>query len=112
VDIAELIRRLGNSDWVKQGQVFYGQSTPTCPFCQQQVLDGFEASLSNYFDETFEQDTKAIADLQSYYVRDADALRLKLKAVVDADSKFMDLTAFAAEQSAIEAPRHKLTSAI
>jgi hypothetical protein len=35
-------------------------------------------------------------------VRDADALRLKLKAVVDADSKFMDLTAFAAEQSAID----------
>jgi wobble nucleotide-excising tRNase len=41
VDIAELIQRLGSSDWVKQGQVFYGQSAPTCPFCQQKVLDGF-----------------------------------------------------------------------
>lgn len=33
VDIAELIQRLGNSDWVKQGQSFYEHSKPTCPFC-------------------------------------------------------------------------------
>lgn len=103
VDIAELIQRLGNSDWVKQGQAFYGLSAPTCPFCQQQVLDGFEASLSSYFDETFEQDTKAIADLQSDYARDAEALCAKLKAVADAGSKFMDMAAFVAAQSAIEA---------
>nr|WP_315392244.1 AAA family ATPase [uncultured Duganella sp.] len=103
VDIAELIQRLGNSDWVKQGQVFYGQSKPTCPFCQQKVLDSFEASLSSYFDETFAQDTKAIADLQAAYGRDADALRAKLKAVEDGNSKFMDMDAFAAERSAIEA---------
>ena len=103
VDIAELIQRLGNSDWVKQGQSFFGQSAPTCPFCQQQVLDGFEASLSSYFDATFERDTKAITDLQSDYGCDADALRARLKAVADARSKFMDMATFAAEQSSIEA---------
>ncbi|NYE62463.1 wobble nucleotide-excising tRNase [Duganella sp. 1224] len=103
VDIAELIQRLGNSDWVKQGQVFYGQSKPTCPFCQQQVLDSFEVSLSSYFDETFAQDTAAIADLQSVYERDADALRAKLKAVADANSRFINVDAFEAERSAIEA---------
>lgn len=103
VDIAELIQRLGNSDWVKQGQVFYGQSKPTCPFCQQKVMDSFEASLSSYFDETFAQDTKAIADLQAAYGRDADALRAKLKAIEDGNSRFMDMGAFAAERSAIEA---------
>ncbi|MBV6322148.1 AAA family ATPase [Duganella violaceipulchra] len=103
VDIAELIQRLGNSDWVKQGQVFYGQSKPTCPFCQQKVLDSFEASLSSYFDETFAQDTAAIADLQSAYERDAETLRVKLKAVADANSRFMNADAFEAERSAIEA---------
>lgn len=102
VNIAALIQRLGSSDWVKQGQVFYEKSAPTCPFCQQKVLDGFEASLSSYFDETFEQDTKAIADLQNNYARDADALRARLKAVADGESKFMDMAAFVAEQSAIE----------
>ena len=103
VDIAELIQRLGNSDWVKQGQVLYERSKPTCPFCQQKVRESFEASLSNYFDETFAKDAKAITDLESAYARDADALRAKLKAVVDGGSRFIDMEAFEAERSAIEA---------
>ena len=103
VDIAELIQRLGNSDWAKQGQAFYERSKPTCPFCQQKVQESFEASLSSYFDESFVKDTKAIAELQSAYARDADVLRAKLKAVVDGGSRFMDMEAFEAERSAIEA---------
>lgn len=103
VDIAELIQRLGNSDWVKQGQALYEQSKPTCPFCQQSVKDSLEASLANYFDETFAQDTKAIADLETAYTRDADALLAKLKAVVDGGSRFMRMEAFDAARSAIEA---------
>lgn len=78
VAIAQLIQRLGNSDWVKQGQVFYGESKPTCPFCQQKVLDSFEASLTSYFDETFAKDTQTIVDLQEAYKRDADTLRARL----------------------------------
>lgn len=103
VDIAELIHRLGNSDWIKQGQVFYEESKPTCPFCQQKVKDSFEDSLSNYFDETFAKDTKAVADLQTAYVRDADALLAKLKSVVDGGSRFMEMDVFNAARSAIQA---------
>lgn len=103
VDIAELIQRLDNSDWVRQGQSFYERSKPTCPFCQQKVRESFEASLSSYFAETFAKDTKAIADLQAAYARDAEALHGKLKAVVDGGSRFMDMEAFEAERSAIEA---------
>lgn len=103
VDIAEMIQLLGNSDWVKQGQALYERSKPNCPFCQQKVQESFETSLSKYFDESFAKDTKAIAELQSAYARDADALRAKLKAVVDDGSRFMDMEAFTAERSAIEA---------
>lgn len=103
VDIAALIQRLGNSDWVKQGQVFYVESKPTCPFCQQKVLDSFEASLASYFDETFANDTQAIVDLQDAYKSDADALRAWLKGVVDANSRFVVMDAFEAGRSVIEA---------
>lgn len=103
VAIAQLIQRLGNSDWVKQGQVFYGESKPTCPFCQQKVLDSFEASLASYFDETFAKDTQSIVDLQEVYKRDADILRARLKAVMDSNSRFLDLDAFEASRLAIEA---------
>lgn len=103
VDIAALILRLGNSDWVQQGQAFYGQSAPTCPFCQQEAPAGFEKSLAGYFDETFEKDTQTIADLQADYYRDSQALLVRLQAVVDVQSKFLDKDTFIAEQSAIEA---------
>ena len=33
VNIAGLIDRLSNSDWVKQGIRYFEQSTPQCPFC-------------------------------------------------------------------------------
>lgn len=35
VDIAGLIKKLGNSDWVKQGRQYHQQDPTTCPFCQQ-----------------------------------------------------------------------------
>lgn len=47
VDIAGLIDRLGNSDWVKQGIGYFVQSTPQCPFCQQDV----EADLAKRIQE-------------------------------------------------------------
>jgi len=103
VDIAALILRLGNSDWVKQGQAFYEQSAPTCPFCQQEAPDGLEQSLAGYFDEAFEKDTKTIADLQAAYDRDSRTLLARLQEVIDAQSTFLDKETFAAEQSAIEA---------
>lgn len=58
VDVAALIERLGNSDWVRQGIKFLEYSDDHCPFCQQAVSHDFEEHLSQYFDETFETDVK------------------------------------------------------
>ena len=35
VDIAAMITKLGNSDWVRQGLQYDEQNDPKCPFCQQ-----------------------------------------------------------------------------
>jgi wobble nucleotide-excising tRNase len=34
VDIAAMIKKLGNSDWVRQGRTFYETNNQVCPFCQ------------------------------------------------------------------------------
>lgn len=102
VNIAQMIQRLGNSDWVKQGKAFYKESAPACPFCQQEVFDGFEESLASYFDETFEKDTTAIESLEAAYARDSKSILLWLQAISDPPSRFLDLDMFAAEKSAIE----------
>jgi wobble nucleotide-excising tRNase len=103
VDIAAMIHRLGHSDWVKAGQEHLSKSAPDCPFCQQRVPGSFKASLESYFDETFESDIKAIADIEDAYAREAASLTASLQAVVDAGLHFLDQAAFASEKSTIEA---------
>ncbi len=67
VDIAGLIDRLGNSDWVKQGIGYFAQSTPQCPFCQQDVEADLERRIRNYFDEAYDRDIADLADLVDSY---------------------------------------------
>lgn len=59
VDIAAIIEKLGNSDWIRQGLSFYEANDGVCPFCQQRITHDFEKSLNEYFDETFTQDSSA-----------------------------------------------------
>jgi len=37
LDIAAMILRLGNSDWIKQGIAYYDVNDGDCPFCQQKT---------------------------------------------------------------------------
>jgi len=53
VNIAGLIARLKNSDWVSQGVEFLKESRPHCPFCQQSVSATLEQDLVDFFDESF-----------------------------------------------------------
>jgi len=102
VDIAGMIKKLGNSDWVREGRVFLNKNDRTCPFCQRQVSAGFEKSLGEYFDEAFEADTKAIAELCSGYKTDAESLLLQATTVVASPSRFLDLEKFKLEQQLLE----------
>lgn len=67
VDIAGLVDRLGNSDWVKQGIGYFAQSTPQCPFCQQDVEADLAKRIGNYFNDAYDRDIADIARLVSGY---------------------------------------------
>lgn len=67
VDIAAMIKKLGNSDWVRQGLTFYEANDLVCPFCQQRTTDAFAASLADYVEETnirISSKRKEIRDLE------------------------------------------------
>jgi len=91
VDIAAMIRKLGNSDWVRQGKVFYEQNDGVCPFCQKSTEESFARSLNEYFDESFAEDTKAIHELVSSYAADATQIQQRLASLIAAPSKFLDI---------------------
>ena len=102
VDIAAMIQKLGNSDWVRQGRGFYDVNDGTCPFCQQSTTDAFAQSLSEYFDEIFVADSKAIDDLATDYATDAARLQQELAAIIAAPSKFLEVGKLKTEKELLD----------
>jgi len=90
VDIAAMINRLGNSDWVKEGKFFFDKNDDVCPFCQQNTKESFSRSLEEYFDETFVGEMKKIEELSFNYGLASDGLRKKLAEIVNVPNRFLD----------------------
>lgn len=90
VDIAAMIAKLNNSDWVRQGLPYFKESDNNCPFCQQTTSANFEKSLSEYFDESFENDTKSIETLRNSYKTGANFLHQQIAYLTEIESEFID----------------------
>ncbi|AYG59924.1 AAA family ATPase [Rhizobium jaguaris] len=106
VSIADMIKRLGNSDWVKQGLGYFHQNGDCCPFCQQTTDDAFRHDLEAYFDETYQRDLDAIAGIATAYDEHSKSIIRQLDAVLLVQSEYLDRPLF--EQTA-EALRTKLS---
>ncbi len=103
VDIAAMVEKLGNSDWVKQGRIFYESNDGVCPFCQQATTESFATSLNDYFDKTFEKDTVAIETLLANYKHKSEQLRDTVQCNMDNPSKFLDLNKLKTEKEVLDA---------
>lgn len=103
VDIAAMIKKLGNSDWVREGRTFFDVNGEVCPFCQQTTTKAFAQGLTEYFDETFVADSKAIDDLATDYATDAARLQQQLAAIIASPSKFLDVEKLKAERDLLDA---------
>ncbi len=101
VDIAALIERLGNSDWVKQGLKYHEQDPETCPFCQQSTDGHFSESLKSFFSEAYDNDIQALKTLQSNYQRAAEQLLAAIQRNVELGNPFLNLELFNAEAQAL-----------
>ncbi len=77
--VAELIKRLGNSDWVKKGLEFIperieGEGEP-CPFCQERTItNSLIEKIRGYFDETYANEISEIQKHQSDYESEMDSI--------------------------------------
>lgn len=112
IELAPLIRRLGNSDWVRRGLHFVEGAETPCPFCQKTMEAELLQKLNDLFDETYSADIEAIDTLRDVYATwaqgilqtsdaalnsgtfiDADALRPlvhRLKALIDLNQTHID----------------------
>lgn len=101
VDIAALINRLGNSDWVKQGRHYHEQSPDVCPFCQQPTDGHFANSLAAFFSEAYDNDIQSLKQLQANYQWVSDQLTLSIQRNVEINNPFLNTELFNAEAQAL-----------
>tara|TARA_R110002110_G_scaffold413231_3_gene640314 strand:- start:1644 stop:3794 length:2151 start_codon:yes stop_codon:yes gene_type:complete len=78
-EVAALIEKLGNSDWVKQGLSYLpksvGDKIAQCPFCQEATIsEKFIDNVRSYFDVTYEQQLDELAQLLNAYRVAIDSL--------------------------------------
>lgn len=100
IDIAALIDRLGNSDWVKQGLKYYEQDPETCPFCQQPTDAHFSESLKSFFSEAYDDDIQALTKLQTQYYRESEQLVAETRRIAEGSNPFLNTELFNAEAEA------------
>lgn len=103
VDIAAMIKKLGSSDWVRMGRIFYDVNDQICPFCQQETSEAFAKSLNDYFDETFIADSRAIDDLAMNYTTDVELIRQQIVSIITSPSRFLDAETLRSEKELLDA---------
>ncbi len=92
IDIADMIRRLGNSDWVKSGRIYFEKNDEeVCPFCQQETPEEFAKSLNEYFDETFKEDMAEVGGLADSYGTDSGKLQEQVRSIMESASEFPEV---------------------
>jgi wobble nucleotide-excising tRNase len=91
IDIGSLIRRLGNSDWVRQGLVYAEGPGSPCPFCQKALDEELLAKLNAFFDETYLADIAAIVRAEEAYRTFSDAILATVDAVLASGSPHIDV---------------------
>lgn len=116
--LAPLIERLKNHDWVRHGQVYLDSADGSCPFCQQNLPEAFEAELHALFDATYQKRLAYLGSAVRNYVDQFDRFTMALGDAMDDEPYAADSAVFQAAASAlrlalaknVEAARAKLTS--
>lgn len=89
--VAQLIKELGNSDWVKAGLQYLpsepAEENSTCPFCQENTISTtLIESIKNYFDASYESDINSLKGFLSNY--SAAIQSIPNKSVFEANPKY------------------------
>jgi wobble nucleotide-excising tRNase len=89
--VSELIKELGNSDWVKEGLQYIPEEetkeNTTCPFCQEKTIsNSLVESIKNYFDATYEADINSLKSFLEEYTQAFQTI--PNKSIFEANPKF------------------------
>lgn len=89
--VSQLIKELGNSDWVKEGLQYLPKEetseNTTCPFCQEKTIsNSLVDSIKNYFDASYEADINSLKSFLEEYTQAFQSI--PNKTIFEANPKF------------------------
>ena len=102
VAIAAMIKKLCNSDWLREGRIFYDENKMVCPFCQQSTTEEFAQRLTQYFDKAFKEDCNVLDDLCVKYMDDSARLQRQIALGMATPCKFLDLARLKMEKELLD----------
>lgn len=85
VEIGKLIKKLDNSDWIKDGVDYLKVTENQCPFCQQEVSKSLKNEIESFFDETYENKKLELNDFIQEYKRYVNELITNAKSILEED---------------------------
>lgn len=92
IDIAALIRRLGNSDWIREGLKYTEGAGSSCPFCQKELDADLLAKLNAFFDEAYLSDISEIARIEEAYNTFSNTLLEAVDVIIASGSLHIDIS--------------------
>lgn len=89
--VSQLIKDLGNSDWVKAGLKYIPQDeldeNSKCPFCQEKTISSILIqNIKSYFDASYEADLATLISLSTNYSQAIQAI--PNKSIFEVNPKF------------------------
>lgn len=102
VNIAKMIERLGNSDWVEQGRQYFYKNDNSCPFCQQTTNQAFAQDLASYFDDEFKERTQELKDYDEKYRSLTNTLINYIEEIENLNIQFINLIELKRQKELIE----------
>ena len=107
VDIAKIILKLNNSDWVRQGIEFYKANDEHCPFCQQTTTESFRKQLDEYFDESYTQQIQTLKTANDKYNLECGTLLNTIANYITLNNQFLDSDALKVLKELISSKHQK-----
>lgn len=90
IEIAKLIQKLNNSDWVKDGVDYLQKTEDSCPFCQQTISSELRKEIESFFDETYENQKIELKDFIESYETYVEGLIIELELISNREISFID----------------------
>jgi len=75
--VSDLIKKLSNWDWVKQGIDYIHEDSEICPFCQNQTItSNLKQEIEDYFDESYQNKIAELEKLKDSYLEEIDKIKI------------------------------------